>query len=56
MDNVFNVAVAHSTVIGSKRFLNMATSVGVLLIPASFKTHDCSVNCIVMLSWAFFSD
>ena len=44
MDNVFNVDVAHSIVIGLKRFLNNATSVGLLLIPISFRTQECSVT------------
>ena len=56
MDNVFNVDVAHSSVIGSKCFLTIATSVVFLLIPIYFRTQDCSVNCIFMLFLGFFSD
>ena len=52
-DNVFKVDLAHSRVIGSKCFFNIATSVGILRILISFSTQDCSVNCILMLFWAF---
>ena len=38
MDNVFKVDVAHSKVIGSECFFNIASSVRVLLIPISFRT------------------
>ena len=56
MDIVFKADVAHSRVIGSKCFFNIATSVGLLLIPISFRTQDCSVNCFCLLYWSCFSD
>ena len=56
MDIVFKADVAHSRVIGSKGFFNIATSVGLLLIPISLGTQDCSVNCVCLLYWSCFSE
>ena len=56
MDNVFEIDVAHSKVLGSEYFFNIATSVRILHILISFRTQGCSVNCIFMLFLAFFID
>ena len=53
-DNVFEIFVMHSRVIGPKCFIN--NLYGLFLVQICFRTQDCFANDNFMLYLAFFSN